>query len=193
MNALSLLNFLILSPFQPQTPYDWVVLVLLILMLVLALASGGFLAFFWIKKGLRKSRAKSENEAKMMDEITRLNTELYEVTKERDYLAGIPNAGKGGKGKMGKEEEEDDSKRFTRLPLIDIKYKDGPFKVVTPEDSRDLDLAAICTRFRDFACSQMKLFYTIDTVREFFASMGASHFLILEGISGTGKTSLPYC
>ena len=63
MNALSLLNFLILilSPFQPQTPYDWVVLVLLILMLVLALASGGFLAFFWIKKGLRKSRAKSEN------------------------------------------------------------------------------------------------------------------------------------
>lgn len=198
MNAISRLN----QPLpkgtilQPANTTEWLIFILLILALVVALVAAGFLLFFWIKKGLRKSKASSQNEADLMDEVTRLNGELYRVTKERDRLAGIPNAGKGGKGKGASGsggEEEDGGKRFTRLIQIDEKYKEGEFKVVTPADSQGLDLASICTRFRDFACSQMRLYYTIDTVREFFASMGATHFLILEGISGTGKTSLPYC
>ena len=180
------------SIFAPTSAYEWVVFILLILALLIAIASAAFLLYFWIRKRMRRANAGSENEAKMLEQIKELNEELYDVTKERDALLGIPGA-TGGKGKGKGGEEEDDGKRFTRLLIIDDKYKDGDFKVETPADSQGLDLAAICTRFRDFACSQMRLYYTIDTVREFFASMGATHFLILEGISGTGKTSLPYC
>ena len=38
----------------------------------------------------------------------------------------------------------------------------------------------------------MKLYYTPEIIRRFVAGMAASKLLILEGISGTGKTSLPY-
>jgi hypothetical protein len=39
----------------------------------------------------------------------------------------------------------------------------------------------------------MKLYYSPEVVRQFFSAMGTGHLIILEGISGTGKTSLPYC
>jgi hypothetical protein len=39
----------------------------------------------------------------------------------------------------------------------------------------------------------MRLYYTPEAIRAFFASIGTSKIIILEGISGTGKTSLPYC
>ena len=38
----------------------------------------------------------------------------------------------------------------------------------------------------------MGLYYDIDMIRFFIASMGAARIIILQGISGTGKTSLPY-
>ena len=38
----------------------------------------------------------------------------------------------------------------------------------------------------------MKLFYKIDIIRLFVAALGATRLVILQGISGTGKTSLPY-
>ena len=38
----------------------------------------------------------------------------------------------------------------------------------------------------------MGLYYTPEIVRRFIAGMAASKLLILEGISGTGKTSLPH-
>ena len=50
----------------------------------------------------------------------------------------------------------------------------------------------IVKRFVDFAASQLQLYYSEDTIRLFFAGLATSKVIILEGISGTGKTSLPY-
>ena len=36
------------------------------------------------------------------------------------------------------------------------------------------------------------MYYTLDTIRQLFAGIATSKLIILEGISGTGKTSLPY-
>ena len=36
-----------------------------------------------------------------------------------------------------------------------------------------------------------KLYFDIDTIRFFVSGFGTSHFMILEGLSGTGKSSLP--
>ena len=46
--------------------------------------------------------------------------------------------------------------------------------------------------YRLFACSQMHLYYSPEIIRRFVAGMASSKLLILEGISGTGKTSLPH-
>lgn len=81
--------------------------------------------------------------------------------------------------------------RFTKLINIDEKYERNPSDIVMA-DSDMLSLRDIVSRFVNFAASQLKLYYTEDTIRLYFAGMATSKIIILEGISGTGKTSLPY-
>ena len=61
-----------------------------------------------------------------------------------------------------------------------------------PQYNNDITLEEFVEGYRLFAASQMKLYYTPEIIRRFVAGMAASKLLILEGISGTGKTSLPY-
>ena len=78
--------------------------------------------------------------------------------------------------------------RFFRLTEVDNYYKT---QYVAPE-YEEMDLEEFCNRFRLFAASKLKLYYDISIIRFFVASMGAARIIILQGISGTGKTSLPY-
>ncbi len=78
--------------------------------------------------------------------------------------------------------------RFPKLSLVDKKYLDYE----APEFDNEITLQELTGRFRLFAASQLHLYYTPEIVRRFVAGMAASRLLILEGISGTGKTSLPY-
>lgn len=58
---------------------------------------------------------------------------------------------------------------------------------------KDVDLKTFCERFRNFAASlPTPLYYDIADIRRFVAGLGVSHILILQGMSGTGKTSLAY-
>lgn len=50
----------------------------------------------------------------------------------------------------------------------------------------------VCQNFRNFSASRMKLYYDEEIVREFVAALACVRLVILQGISGTGKTSLPY-
>ncbi|MBQ2998695.1 MAG: hypothetical protein IJD62_06795 [Oscillospiraceae bacterium] len=79
--------------------------------------------------------------------------------------------------------------RFFRLTNVDNFYKT---EYVKPEYDNDITLEQFCEQFRKFAASQLKLYYDLDMMRYFVASMGTSRIIILQGISGTGKTSLPY-
>ena len=78
--------------------------------------------------------------------------------------------------------------RFPKLSLVDAKYKNFQY----PQYDNEISLEDFTEGFRLFAASQMGLYYTPEIVRRFVAGMAASKLLILEGISGTGKTSLPY-
>jgi len=86
------------------------------------------------------------------------------------------------------EDEENAIIRFPKLSLVDSKYEDYE----TPEFDNEVTLEQLVERYRLFAASQLHLYYTPDIIRRFVAGMSASKLLILEGISGTGKTSLPY-
>lgn len=78
--------------------------------------------------------------------------------------------------------------RFPKLTLVDEKYE----KYEYPVYDNEVTLEQFAERYRLFAASQMGLYYTPEIVRRFIAGMSSSKLLILEGISGTGKTSLPY-
>ncbi len=78
--------------------------------------------------------------------------------------------------------------RFPKLSLVDLKYRD----CTPPVYDNEITLEQFVEGYRYFACSEMGLYYTPEIVRRYVADMAASKLLILEGISGTGKTSLPY-
>lgn len=84
--------------------------------------------------------------------------------------------------------ENAETNRFPKLTLVDQKYAD----FVEPVFDDEITLAQLVDDYRRFACSQMHLYYTEEIIRRFVAGMASSKLLILEGISGTGKTSLPY-
>lgn len=90
--------------------------------------------------------------------------------------------------KQSEEEEKKSAVRFPKLDLIDRKY----MHYVEPKFDDEITLEQFCEGYRNFASSQMHLYYTMEIVRRFVAGMASSHIMILEGISGTGKTSLPY-
>ncbi|MDD6094967.1 MAG: hypothetical protein PUC29_04405 [Clostridia bacterium] len=81
-----------------------------------------------------------------------------------------------------------DPRRFYRLAAVDDKYE----YYVEPSYRSDLTLSGICEEFRNFACSKMNLYYDLKTIRLMFAGLASTKLILLQGISGTGKTSLPY-
>ena len=179
----------------------WIMYVLMILLLA-ALVTGIVLIIIYVIRRILEHRAikKGANEEKLIKEIEELNLELYDATMEKERMLklvkqaqGIPTFNLDGENEEENPDEEKGGARFARLLTVDEQYKDGPIVVQLPEEDSNITLKEICERFRNFACSQMRLYYSIETVRQFFAAMGTSKLIVLEGISGTGKTSLPYC
>ena len=78
--------------------------------------------------------------------------------------------------------------RFPKLTLVDEKYHG----YVEPSYDSGISLEEFTEGYRLYAASNLQLYYTPEIVRRFVAGMASSKLLILEGISGTGKTSLPY-
>ena len=85
-------------------------------------------------------------------------------------------------------EDEMRGERFCMLSQIDRnKSKYGQKRYET-----GISLEYFCESFRNYAASNLKLYYDIEDIRRFVAGMGVSRMLILQGMSGTGKTSLAH-
>ena len=79
-------------------------------------------------------------------------------------------------------------KIFANLSLIDKKEcKDYPSLL------NKITLKQLCERFRGYLSSRQNnpLYYEEKTIRTFIAGFASSRLMILEGLSGTGKSSLP--
>ena len=115
------------------------------------------------------------------------------VTSGENALAAAAAAANGDLSKAPMvhavlSENKNIEHRFPKLTLVDEKYAD----IELPIYDDEISLEDFTEGYRYFACSQMGLYYTPEIVRRFVAGMASSKLLILEGISGTGKTSLPY-
>lgn len=85
--------------------------------------------------------------------------------------------------------EKDKKRKMARFPeLLEIDKKYPTFQKET--ETAGITLASFCTNFRNFAAKELGLFYSIEDIRKFVASLGVSKLMILQGMSGTGKTSI---
>ena len=106
------------------------------------------------------------------------------------YTGGQGGFGEGeGAATIKKVEELDDREKvFPALSTMDEDY--GGYSIDQIETD-DLSLSELCERFRNYLAKEEKLYFDIDTIRVFISAFATSHFMILEGLSGTGKSSLP--
>lgn len=86
------------------------------------------------------------------------------------------------------DELDDREKVFPALSKMDVDY-DG--YSIDEYETDDISLDELCTKFRNYLAKQEHLYFDMDTIRFFISGFAASHFMILEGLSGTGKSSLP--
>ena len=86
------------------------------------------------------------------------------------------------------EELDDREKVFPALSAMDIRYEGY---VNEKMETVDITLEELCERFRNYLAKHEQLYFDKETIRIFISGFAASHFMILEGLSGTGKSSLP--
>ena len=147
--------------------------------------------FILIRKYIRFVKKELDKD-EMRKQVERLNYELYSAAQEKDKILNLKTAYMGLKPADEVATEtttEVMNTRFPKLSSVDLNYQDRNTSIMFKEG---LSLEELCNSFRNYAASKLGLYYTIDVVRELFAGIATSKLIILEGISGTGKTSLAY-
>ena len=118
-------------------------------------------------------------------------TVMFRETKESSPKIIISDVASDSKSENKKKEDDVDTsvrERFCMLSEIDRK-SDGYGHAVY---EKNVTLDSMCRDFRNYAASKLKLYYDIDDIRRFVSGMAVSKLLILQGMSGTGKTSLAH-
>ena len=54
----------------------------------------------------------------------------------------------------------------------------------------DITLCELCEQFQSYAAGNLGLYYDTNDIRRFISGLAVSHIVILQGMSGTGKTSI---
>lgn len=100
------------------------------------------------------------------------------------------SVGGNGVGKLTGDDTiiRDREEVFPSLTAIDEKYEGFELPAAKGDD---VSLKELAEKFRLYLAKTQELYFDIDTVRFFISGFAASHFEILEGLSGTGKSSLP--
>ena len=102
-------------------------------------------------------------------------------------VSGAP-IGKAPDSPAATSSEEGNGERFYMLCELDKKKEMfGHAKY-----DKGITLESFCEDFRNFAASKLRLYYDIKDIRRFIAGMAVSKIVILQGMSGTGKTSLAH-
>ena len=181
----------------------WVIAIIAIVLLLALMALIVWLIIVAIKKFIKSRRSRKDN-ASLVKEVQALNKEVMRLNLEKDKILSMkvsqiglnPNEIAELTGEeiealnAGGEEGDEDTGgvRFLKLCQIDEEWADYQ----PPEYDNDITLPEFCDRFRLCACSRLGLFYDISMIRRFVAAFASTRLIVLQGISGTGKTSLAY-
>lgn len=187
---------------------EWVLVAVGIAMLAAVVAIIVTIIVILIKKYM-KIRRRVADEEDLLVQVNKLNDEVTGLIKEKEELLSIvaaqkgltpAGAGAGGgdvsmsdseavDGEEGDENAEFDPEvdsRFSKLTEVDqefAKYKQKDYK-------NNFDLPQFCKDFRNFAAYRLHLYYSPQMIRLFVSAIASTKLVILQGISGTGKTSI---
>ncbi len=199
------------------TALDWIMLILSTLLLV-ALCVVIVVLLIKVGRKVFRFRIPIKKYDEMVEKVKQLTRDVIKLNYEKDKILAmkiselgmVPNEDilnlDGEEQEEGEAAEEGykvedrrnkfdsppvdpNESRFFRLTTVDNYYKT---QYQPPEYDDEITLEQFCTRFRLFAASRLRLYYDIRIIRYFVASLGTARLMILQGISGTGKTSLAY-
>jgi len=174
---------------------EWAVASIFIFLIAAVLVACLWFLIFFLRKAIR-IRRKSVLPQDLVEECANLKKQIVKLTAEKDRILALRvsdvgnqslDEGEEGEGEESAQVKEGES-RFYKLTEIDRQYEN----YIEPEYNNEITLEGICDMFRNFACSRLRLYYEPKIIRLFIAGMSTSRLLILQGISGTGKTSLPH-
>ena len=180
---------------------EWILTAIAIIALVLIMGTIIGIIVMFLKKHMRFRKKLIEQE-ELLEEIDNLNKEVETLVDEKLKILSmknpelgidapdIANAGseQGNKEDENQEEAIDPSQqsRFSKLTLVDLEYA----KYKQKDYKNSFQLPEFCHAFRHFAASQLKLWYNEKMIRLFISALASTKLVILQGISGTGKTSI---
>lgn len=174
---------------------EWAVSMIFVILIFAAIIAIIVLIILGLRKLSRLGKTKVLPQD-LVEECANLKKQIIKMSAEKDRILGmrVSEIGKFNGEVPSEEQESEEGKikegesRFFKLTEIDQLYEN----YVPPVYEDDITLEEFCDRFRNFACSRMRLYYQPRIIRLFVAGMSTSRLLILQGISGTGKTSLPH-
>lgn len=176
---------------------EWIGAVLIAVLTFAILIAIVWLVVWGIIRIVGKLRKKVTNQD-LVDEIHNLKKQIIRLSQEKDRILamkvnaiGDPSVVEGEEGEDQGDAEgkiKEGESRFYKLTEIDKLYEN----YMEPIYDDEITLEELCDRFRNFACANLHLYYEKRIIRLFFAGFATTRLLVLQGISGTGKTSLPY-
>jgi hypothetical protein len=199
---------------------DWIALIITNILVIVLCVLIVYLVYKFLTKALR-FRIPIKKYDEMAAQVKQLSRDVIKLNYEKDKILAMkiselgmtPNEdllnlnGEGleeeaAEGEEGEGYEVVDRRnrfdsppvdpmesRFFRLTTVDNYYK---VQYQPPEWDNEIRLDELCDRMRNFSASRLGLYYDIRIIRYLIASLGTARMLILQGISGTGKTSLAY-
>src|SRR5574344_933673 len=177
--------------------FEWVLVGLSIILILALIGLIIFLIYLLVRKYLRFRKTLVEQES-LLEEVGELNAEVARMMKEKEDILAMKVSNLGLKPEEegaveGEAEQEEDNKpagdtRFAKLTQVDEEYKNYKIK----NYGNNFTLPELIDNFRNFAAAKLKLFYTEEMIRLFISALASTKLVILQGISGTGKTSLAY-
>ena len=205
--------FDLFAQFQSEFGAIGWILAILSFILIYAFWIGLFVLFVLMIRKLVRYRATVVSNEDLLEEIDNLHRDVVRLTQEKERILAMKCASGIGDGvsfalpedsdvmpatKAANEvvagealpasENNGEAQRFYRLAAVDEKYSN--YQPPVYED--DVTLAQLCDEIRNFACRNSQLYYEIKTIRLMLAGFASTKMILLQGISGTGKTSLPY-
>lgn len=148
-----------------------------------------------VKELEAKEKEEEEKENELLSEQGELAKSFGEMNVDANgnYIGGGAS-GFGGSSSVSNNDSSTENKVlkdkeivFPGLCSIDVMNEAN-----REEDFYDdsITLKDLCVNFRNYLAKKEKIYFDIHTIRSFIAGLSASRLIILEGLSGTGKSSL---
>ena len=180
---------------------EWFLTGLAIIAILVVVGTAVVIIALFVKK-YGKWRKKLLDQENLLKEIDNLNRQVEDLVSEKLKILSMKNpeleintdgvgtvAERAALASEAKGEEVIDpnvESRFSKLTVIDqefAKYKQKDY-------GNSFTLPEFCFKFRNFAASQLGLYYSEKLIRLFVSAIASTKLVILQGISGTGKTSI---